>query len=169
MIKPGSLCAFQNHLANRLAGANDQSAAGLLGLVSGSDYWLLPLSDSGEVVPLPALTPVPLTAPWFAGIANIRGDLYSVTDFSAFRGQAATPHTARSRLLLIGNRYGSNSALLVNGMLGLRNIDDLTTTPTQSGGSDWAQQTFLDKESRRWTMLNVAALLADDRFMNIGN
>lgn len=84
----------------RLAGASGQSAAGLLGMQSGSDYWLLNLADSGEVIPLSTLTGVPLTQPWFAGIANIRGNLYSVVDFSAFQGKEATPQNGNSRLLI---------------------------------------------------------------------
>ena len=67
MAKRGSLSEFQAHLANRLAGASEQSAAGLLGVLAGSDHWLLTLPDSGEVVPLPPLTKVPLTHPWFVG------------------------------------------------------------------------------------------------------
>jgi len=126
MAKKGSLREFQAHLATRLAGANNQSAAGLLGMQSGADCWLLNLSDSGEIVPLTPLTSVPLTKHWFVGIANIRGNLYSVADFSAFQGREATPQNASSRLLLIGTRHGNNAALLVTRMLGLRNVDDLT-------------------------------------------
>ena len=98
----------------------------LLGIQSGADYWLLNLSDSGEIIPLTPLTGVPLTKPWFVGIANIRGNLYSVADFSAFQGKEATPQNNSSRLLLIGTRHGNNTALLVTRMLGLRNLEDLT-------------------------------------------
>jgi len=111
MAKKGNLREFQAHLARRLAGASEQSAAGLLGIQSGADYWLLNLSDSGEIIPLTPLTGVPLTKPWFVGIANIRGNLYSVADFSAFQGKEATPQNNSSRLLLIGTRHGNNSAL----------------------------------------------------------
>ncbi len=168
MAKRGSLSEFQAHLARRLAGASEQSAAGLLGVLSGSDYWLLNLSDSGEVVPLPGLTSVPLTRPWFVGIANIRGNLYSVTDFSAFQGKDATPQNASSRLLLIGARHGNNAALLVTRMLGLRNIEDMTPVPSDTDAPTWGQQAYTDKEGRRWKMLDVRELLADDRFMDIG-
>jgi len=169
MIKRGSLSEFQTYLAKRLAGAGEQAAAGLLGVLSGTEYWLLPLSDSGEVVPLPPLTPVPLTFPWFAGIANVRGDLYAATDFSAFRGQDETPQNPGSRLLLIGNRHGNNCALLVSRMLGLRNIEELAPDTDDTEAPLWAQKVFLDKEGRRWKLLDVPSLLADERFMNIGS
>ena len=168
MAKRGSLSEFQAHLARRLAGASEQAAAGLLGVLSGSDYWLLSLSDSGEVVPLPTLTSVPLTRPWYVGIANIRGNLYSVTDFSAFQGKEATPQNPSSRLLLIGARHGNNAALLVTRMLGLRNIEDLTPAAADDEAPAWARQVFTDKEGRRWKMLDVPELLADERFMDIG-
>ena len=35
---------------------------------------------------MPATVPVPLTHSWFRGVANVRGNLYSVVDFSAFQG-----------------------------------------------------------------------------------
>ena len=168
MGKRGNLSEFQAHLANRLAGASEQTAAGLLGFLSGSDHWLVRLADSGEVVPLPALTSVPLTRPWFVGIANIRGSLYSVSDLSAFQGKEATPQNASSRLLLIGTRHGNNAALLVSRMLGLRNIDDLAPASDDDEAPPWGRQGYTDKEGRRWKMLSVPELLADERFMDIG-
>ena len=168
MARKSSLREFQAHLAARLAGVKDQRAAGLLGVQSGGDLWLLGLSDSGEVVPLPVLVGVPLTKPWFVGIANIRGSLYSVADFSAFQGRDTTPQNASSRLLLIGTRYGSNAALLVTRMLGLRNMDDLTPAAPDPNAPSWAADAYTDKEGRRWKMLNVRQLLADEAFMDIG-
>ena len=80
-----SLREFQRDLASRLqTAARSAAAASLLGIQSGADFWLLTLLDAGEIIPLPTLTPVPLTKSWFCGVANIRGNLYSVIDFSAF-------------------------------------------------------------------------------------
>lgn len=167
MAKKISLREFQTHLAARLAGASNQTAAGLLGIQAGAEYWLLNLSDSGEIVPLTPLTNVPLTKPWFAGIANIRGNLYSVADFSGFQGKDTTPQNASSRLLLIGTRHGSNAALLVTRMLGLRNIEALTPAPTDPDAPVWATEAYTDNEGRRWKKLNVRELLADESFMEI--
>ena len=168
MAKKISLREFQEHLAARLAGASSQSAASLLGIQAGADYWLLNLSDSGEIVPLTPLAPVPLTKSWFAGIANIRGNLYAVADFSAFQGKEATPQNASSRLLLIGTRHGNNAALLVTRMLGLRNIEALTAVPADPDAPRWASEAYTDNEGRRWKMLDVRELLADESFMEIG-
>ena len=127
MAKRISLREFQQSLSERLVSARrGEGGHTLLGVESGADdlpggsHWLIDLADSGEVVPLPQLTPAPLTKPWFSGIANIRGVLYSVVDFAAWRGGAPTPINAQSRLLLVGARQGVNSALLVRRALGLR-------------------------------------------------
>ena len=168
MGKRGSLHEFQAHLASRLAGASTQSAAGLLGFQTGGDYWLIKLSDSGEIIPLTPLTGVPLTKPWFVGIANIRGNLYLVADFSAFQGKETTPQNPSSRLLLIGTRHGNNAALLVTRMLGLRNRDNLTAVAAAPDSPPWASEAYTDLEGRRWKMLDVSALLADEQFMDIG-
>ncbi len=168
MAKRVSLREFQAHLATRLADAGSRTVAGLLGVQVGSDFWLVSLTDSGEIVSLPTLTGVPLTRPWFVGIANIRGKLYSVVDFSAFQGREATPQNASSRLLLIGARHGSNAALLVTKMLGLRNAEDLKPAPAEAAAPPWAAQAFTDWEGRRWRLLDVRELLADERFMDVG-
>ncbi|MFA7291722.1 MAG: chemotaxis protein CheW [Rhodocyclaceae bacterium] len=167
--KKGSLREFQEHLAARLTvAAQGKASAALLGVQAGNDYWLLNLSDSGEIVPLPPLAPVPLTKSWFSGIANIRGNLYSVADFSALRGGEPTPMNAASRLLLVGTRHGSNAALLVTRMLGLKNPETLTSVPAAEGQHPWEAEHLVDADGREWKKLNVRALLADPDFMEIG-
>lgn len=169
MAKKISLREFQEHLAARLSSAaKGQATSALLGVQAGSDFWLLNLSDSGEIVPLPPLAPVPLTRPWFAGIANIRGNLYSVADFSAFRGGEPTPTNAASRLLLIGTRHGSNAALLVTRMLGLKNPELFSAQPAAAGALPWEAERLVDGDGREWKKLNVRELLADPDFMEIG-
>jgi twitching motility protein PilI len=168
MARKSSLREFQAHLASRLAGGGDQRAAGLLGFQSGGEFWLIELPDSGEVVPLPPLSGVPLTRAWFAGIANIRGNLYAVTDFSAFLEKEATPQNANSRLLLIGTRHGNNAALLVTRVLGLRNIDDLSPVAVEPEAPPWANEAYADRDGDRWRMLRARELFSDDRFMDIG-
>ena len=126
MCKRGKLREIQADLATRLAGASGQNAAGLLGIQAGSEFWLLNLSDSGEIIPLRPLTSVPLTQKWFVNIANIRRNLHAVADFSAFQNKEPIPQNASFRLLLIGTRHGNNAALLVTRALGLPNFEAMT-------------------------------------------
>ena len=167
-----SLREFQKNLSARLGSAQrGESARALLAVESGrgeQSRWLLDLADSGEVAPLTGLTPVPLTKSWFAGIANIRGTLYSVVDFSAFRGGELTPQNTEARLLLIGAKHGSNSALLVNRTLGLRPPESLTRAEAVADGTvPWQGRHYTDASGIEWTRLRIQALLSDPLFLNV--
>lgn len=169
MAKKISLREFQEHLATRLAGAaRGEAEPALLGVQAGGENWLLELFDAGEIVPLPPITSVPLTHPWYVGLANIRGTLYSVSDFAAFFGGDPTPHNANARLVLVGARHGSNAALLVTRLLGLKRREGLTSLPALESAPAWAREQVEDSEGRRWRKLSVPILLADPEFMQIG-
>ncbi len=178
MAKRISLREFQRDLSERLVSARrGEGAQALLGIESGADdlpggsHWLIDLADSGEVAPLPQLTPAPLTRSWFAGIANIRGVLYSVVDFSAWRGGAPTPINAQSRLLLVGARHGINTALLIRRALGLRPQLQMHATGEAGAGPDdmapWLGGSFKDAQDVIWTQLRIPALLADPNYLGI--
>ncbi|MDI6747611.1 MAG: chemotaxis protein CheW [Rhodocyclaceae bacterium] len=171
MAKRVSLREFQAGLSERLSRARSgQAVQALLGTVAGKDRYLLELSDSGEVVPLPPLTTVPLTKPWFAGVANVRGELYSVVDFSAFRGGEATPRNSAARLLLVGARYGINSALLVNRTLGLKSLSGLQEQIV--GEEDvpaWVGTRYVDGDGQSWIRLRLRPLLEDPEFLNVAS
>jgi twitching motility protein PilI len=178
MAKRISLREFQQGLSERLVSARrGEGGQALLGIESGADdlpggsHWLIDLADSGEVSPLPQLTPAPLTKPWFAGIANIRGVLYSVVDFSAWRGGASTPINSQSRILLVGARHGINSALLVRRALGLRpQLQMHAAADAKVGAGDtapWLGGRFKDAQDITWTQLRIPALLADPNYLDI--
>jgi twitching motility protein PilI len=169
MAKKTSLRDFQEYLAGRLLGATQgRGTSSLLGVRAGEENWLIELSDGGEIVPAPRLTPVPLTKPWFAGIANIRGNLHAVVDFSVFRGGSPTPQNNNTRLLLVGTKHGSNAALLVTRMLGLKNPGEFVAEPADAESPAWGAVRFSDGQGANWRKLSVRHLLADDDFMNIG-
>ena len=159
---------FQEYLGTRLASAaRGEASSALLGIQSGKQNCLLKLAEAGEIMPLTTLTPVPLTHHWFAGMANIRGNLYSVVDFSAFRGEEPTPRTTQARLVLVGARFGVNCAILVNRMLGLRPTESFSRSAKQSEHT-WVNHIVTDNTGQDWHQINVPTLLADQKFMQIG-
>ena len=92
------LRAFQQELATRLASKTAaQVESSRLGLACGGEQWLVRLADAGEVVAVPPVTPVPHTQRWHLGIANVRGNLYSVIDFARYLGRDSTGVGAQSR------------------------------------------------------------------------
>ena len=150
----------------------DAAAVALLGFESGTRHWLVDLSDAGEVVPVPTLSPVPLTKPWFRGIANVRGTLYGVSDFAAFHGEEMTLLKTQSRLLLAGARAGSaqggNIALLMSATQGLKVLSRMESlSATGSVGEPWRGASYRDSEGCVWTRLIIPALLTTPSFLDI--
>lgn len=163
-----SVREFQQQIARRIRAAEGESAASMrLGVQSGSRNWLLRLDDSGEVLQVPAISPVPLTVPWFLGLANVRGSLVGVVDFAAFSGEAATPHTQHARLVLIAERYATHAALLVSRMVGLRNLAEFQAEPREAA-SPWSGPGWRDRDGTLWHELALGALVESDEFLRVG-
>lgn len=169
MAKRISLREFQQGLVERLTSAQrGEAPRALLGILVGQDHWLLELPDTGEIVPLPVLTPVPLTRHWFRGLANIRGTLFTVVDFSAYQGLEPTPVTSDARLVLANNRFGFSSALLVSRALGLRSLDQLEVRPQRTDARPWVGEHYVDNQGGLWKKLLIRELFTDPAFMEVG-
>ena len=166
--KRGSLRAFQEDLSRRIAATGGAVREDLrLVVKTGSGGWLLRLPDAGELLPLPELTPVPLTHRWFRGLANVRGVLYAVVDLAAFLGDAPVARQHGARLMLVGKHYGTNAALLVEQVVGLRKLQDFTVTDRMRSLA-WAGAEYLDAGGQRWCELEVQALLQTPEFIRAG-
>ena len=161
-----SLRDYQRELAARLHGAGSGSATTKLGLQVGSESWLVNLADASEVIPVPPITPVPLTRPWFRGVANIRGNLYGVVDFPAFLGGATVALGEQARLLLLAERFRMGSALLVDRSLGLRGTQQLQPR-TGAAGAAWLRAEYADQDGRQWKELDVTQLVRDPAFLGV--
>lgn len=168
MAKQISLREFQQGLAQRLREAQAEAEpTSRLGVQAGSSNWLLKLDDAGEMLPLPEVSSVPLTRPWYLGLANIRGVLSSVVDFSAFSGGEATVRTPDCRLLLIAERFQSFSGLVISRMLGLKNVQSMKSVP-EPVTRPWIAGAFRDEEGRLWHELDIGALVAHEDFLHVG-
>jgi twitching motility protein PilI len=165
-----SLREYQRDLAARLrSSAEGQRSVSKLGVQVGESSWLLDLTDAGEVIPVPPIAPVPLTKAWFRGMTNIRGNLYSVVDFSAFLGGRPASATDQARLLLVGDRMRTGAALLVDRSLGLRGAEQLQLRePAQADEKPaWVKAHYADAEGKQWIELDVAQLVQDSEFLGV--
>jgi twitching motility protein PilI len=97
----------------------------------------------------------------------VRGILYAVVDLAAFLGEAPTPSEHTARLMLVGQRHGSNAALLVERVVGLRNLDKFTPAG-RTRNTPWAGAEYVDAEGQRWCELEVGALLRAPEFVQVG-
>jgi len=118
------------------------------------------------MIPVPPVFAVPLAKPWFRGVANVRGNLYSVSDFGAFLGGQALKINSESRLLVLHERFRSGTALLVQRSLGLRVLEQLTPQ-TVLTPMPWLRGQYSDPEGGVWKELDAAALLQHPAFLEV--
>jgi len=168
MARQVSLREFQQGLAQRLREAQAEAEpTSRLSVEAGKRSWLLKLDEAGEMLPLPEISSVPLTRPWYLGLANIRGVLSSVVDFGGFMDGELTVRTPDCRLLLITERFQSYSGLVISRMLGLKNIQGMESA---EGVPDrpWIGAAYRDPDGRVWNELNMGALVSHEDFLQVG-
>lgn len=161
---------YQLALTEQIKNATEEATATVLGVAIGEARWLVHMTEVNEVLPVPKLAAVALTQSWFLGMANVRGNLYGITDLSLYLGGPPTQINQKTRVFLSSHRYSVNSGLLVSNMLGIRSLSDFEpmenieeSTPEQVGSAGKCQ----DKEGRVWHVLNLQALVQEDNFLKI--
>jgi twitching motility protein PilI len=114
------------------------------------------------------MVPVPLTHSWFRGVANVRGNLYSIVDFSAYQGGEAIAPGMERRVILISDRLVGGAGLLVSRMLGLRNPEQFTAHERSADAPAWMGGAYSDAGGTRWSELDLLALAGEQRFLEVG-
>jgi twitching motility protein PilI len=169
MARRTGLREFQLSVAERLRTASTRAAlASRLGFQVGADNWFVALHQVSEVVPVPATVPVPLTRPWFRGVANVRGNLYSIVDFAAFQGGEPIAGGMERRVILVSDRLVGGAGLLVSRMLGLRNPEQFNAAARPAGAAPWVGGAYTDAGGTRWLELDLPALVREQRFLEVG-
>jgi twitching motility protein PilI len=164
MSKRFNLREFQQSVLDRLQAqvAGGDTRISTLGVQVGEKFWLVDMSDINEVLSPPPLTTVPLTKLWYCGVANVRGNLYSIVDFSLYTGGEAIPQEGQSRVLLAGQKFAFNTGLLVSRVLGLRNATEWKQTELDG------EMCLQDETGQVWHKLDLAKLLLQPEFLQIG-
>ncbi|MEJ8847237.1 chemotaxis protein CheW [Variovorax rhizosphaerae] len=176
MANRESLRAFQSRLAGRLQAARSTGvSASWLAVEAGDARYLFPLGHAGEIFPWTHPAPVPYTQPWFLGVANLRGGLYGVVQWSTFAtgGRSAVAVTeapgAQSRLVALNELLEVNCALQVDRLIGLRGVEAFTdATAPDAEALGWMGHAYFDAEGVRWQEVNLQALSQQPEFLGIG-
>ena len=169
MRRRTGLREFQLSVAERIRTASSRAAlASKLGFQVGAENWFVALDQVSEVIPVPPTVNVPLTHSWFRGVANIRGNLYSMIDFSAYQGGDSIASGMERRVILISDRLVGGAGLLVSRMLGLRSPEQFTAAPRPTDAHAWVGGVFTDAGGARWLELDLPALVREQRFLEVG-
>ncbi|MDP3842388.1 MAG: chemotaxis protein CheW [Oxalobacteraceae bacterium] len=164
---------FQAQLAQRVQAAQNSAERNLnqLGVMIGDTHCLLDLQQTSEILPVRSITKVPLTLDWYLGLSSIRGNLVGVVDFPRFLGYAATELDAACRIIIFSRGLSLHGGLLVPRVLGLRNPQQMAPAPDAepaSALSRWTTQCYRDEQARLWMQIDLAALVQDPRYLQIG-
>ena len=170
MARRTGLREFQLSVAERLrtAATTKQALSSKLGFQVGGDNWFVALHQVSEVIPVPQMVQVPLTHSWFRGVANVRGNLYSMIDFSAFQGGDPIGPGMERRVILVNDRLVAGSGLLVSRMLGLRNPEQFTPAAKPANAPAWLGAAYTDAGGGRWLELDLPLLVREQRFLEVG-
>ena len=165
---------YQVQLLERMQAAKTGANVGgrELGVLIGGRPCLLDLTQIGEIVPPQPVTPVPLTRDWYQGLANIRGNLTGVIDLARYQGQGhgdgADAIASERRFITFAPGLGFNCALLAERVLGLRKLADMQAAEPADGAPAWCGLRFDDAEGRQWTRIDLAQLVRDPVFLQVG-
>lgn len=158
------LRVYQEQLLEKMQAARTGAgaAAGQLGVAVGAARFLVDLVEVGEIVAPVPLTAIPMTQPWYLGLANVRGSLLGVIDLARYLDEAqdgagAAAVAGAPRLVVFAPALGFNCALLVSQVHGLRQA----ATMVRDGDA------LRDADGTRWTPLSLAALVQEQRFLQI--
>jgi len=167
MAQRTNLREFQERLTRRLTHADShQASTARLGFLAGGKHWLVDLDSIEEVLPVPPMDNVPLTRPWYVGVSNVRGTLYSVIDLGAFADLAGAELTRASRIMLLKDTLIAGSALLVDAIAGLRSPDGYR--PEAQSEHAWIRDILVDEDQVAWHALDVKALTREHAFIEVG-
>ncbi|HNZ56658.1 MAG TPA: chemotaxis protein CheW [Methylophilaceae bacterium] len=172
MAKSSNLREFQEAILQKLKEATSSGAAessSRLGVMVGEYRLLINLTAVTEVLPVPTMQPVPLTQPWFLGVANVRGNLYNITDLQQFIGKPSLPKTIHSRILLLNSPNTTQAALVVTSLVGLRNIEAMKVRQKADANRGlldlFIKQVYEDENQQTWEELNIEALVQHQDFI----
>jgi twitching motility protein PilI len=175
MANRQALRDLQTRLAGRLQQARTEGvSASWLAVESAGKPMLLPLAQSGEIFPLANVQAVPYTQSWFLGVANLRGGLFGVIDFSSFAtGQlpARRSDSAReqARLVALNPALEINCAILIDKLSGLRNAQDfVSNAPVPEGAPSYFSNAYVDRNGLQWQEIDLQVLSSQTGFLTIG-
>jgi twitching motility protein PilI len=169
MARRTGLREFQLSVAERIRTASSRTAlSSKLGFQVAGENWFVALHQVNEVIPVPPMVPVPLTHSWFRGVANVRGNLYSMLDFSAFQGGEAISPGMERRVILISDRLVGGAGLMVSRMLGLRSPEQFSAAVRPADAPTWVGGVYSDAGGTRWMELDLPALVREQRFLEVG-
>lgn len=143
----------------------DQSQL-LFGFRAKKMNFLISGRDLIEMTAPTTLEPLPVAKPWVSGVANVKGTVYTVTDFSMLLGGE---QIKRGKFLLLGNDVMPGSALFIESFSGFYDptkIGSPVEDPKMKSMPQWVVSCFEVNGARHY-LIDAMLLANDHRFSKL--
>jgi twitching motility protein PilI len=174
MANKTALRELQQRLAERMQAARETTLiASWLAVECAGVGLLFSLKQASEIFAPVPIKPVPYAKPWLAGVANLRGGLFTVVDLAVYLGlrdpAPGRPFAQQSRLVSLGTDLNLNCALLVDRLAGLRSDEQVPLATQQPAGPlpRFAGALRRDEAGRTWQEINLEALARQENFLTV--
>lgn len=97
--------------------------------------YAMPIGLVREINRVLAITPMPETPPYVAGVMNLRGKVIPILDLRMRFSMPVTPHTKQTCIIVVDTENGQ-SGLLVDKILGVVTLTTDTVQPRPALGND---------------------------------
>lgn len=168
MAKTSNLREFQESILLKLKEATQQgsvASTSRLGISSGSKNYLINLNEVKEVLPVPPLQSIPLTKPWFLGIANVRGNLYNISDLAQFMGMPPTHRSINNRIVLLSTESTTQVALVIESLIGLRSVEAMQLQKNNDMNLAFSKKSYVDDDNNEWFELDIESIVQNQDFI----
>ncbi len=132
-----------------------------------ADTWLAaPRDDIREVIPLPRSTRVPNARHWLTGVANVRGELLTLVDLTAFLG-LPLPELGRARRVLVLNSKQTPAGFIVDEVAGYRQFSPAEQRNEMRAAAEPFTPYLLGafvREGQPWLALSLHRLAASEAY-----
>lgn len=139
-----------------------------IGFRLGEELLLAPMEEIQEIIDPPTCTRVPGTAPWFLGVANVRGSLLPVMDLHGLMigGRASASRNAR---VLVFNGDGVSAAFRVDDVLGLKRFytDEITSAASRLEALTAYMMGGFRQGDDAWSIFSFARFVTSRDFLDI--
>lgn len=169
MAKRESLQAYQDKILEKMEEArmSDSGQIELLfGFRSADKNFLIGGKNISQLATPSVLEPIPVSKTWAVGAANIKGSVYSITDFSLLMGGKPTK---KGKFMVLGQDIMVGSAILIESLTGLyelKNIGVAIEDPLVNDMAVWITASY-EIAGERHYMVDAALLSADTKFSKL--
>jgi len=139
-----------------------------VGFRVGAERFVASMDDVREILDPPHCTRVPGTAPWFLGVANVRGTLVPVMDLHGFMTGGWASQSRRARMLMY-SRDGVTAAFRVDDILGMKRfyMEEQATVETAARALAPYVRGGFRRLNEAWPVLSLADFVASRDFLEI--